>query len=331
MARILVFGAGGYIGIPLCEELQRRGHWVQAVDRFYFGKFPEMDSPPLQADIRTYTCGDGLFDVVIDLAGLSNDASADIDPDITRSINLDGAKHLAELAKRIGVQKYIYSSSCSVYGAGDHFNLRESDLCHPLTLYAECKLQIEDHLRFLENASFKPIILRNATVFGAAKRMRFDLAVNIMTLRAWREGVIYQMGGGEQWRPFVHVADVVATFCAMVESAEVSGTYNVGNTSLNYSIKQLVTMVKGQLPEARIHNIPDEADRRSYHVSFSRLAEVMQRPSTSVVSGIRTLMSALVQGQISGDDPTCYTLDWYRKLIEWDKRLGTLRIDGKIL
>lgn len=327
--RVLVFGAGGYIGIPLCEELERRGHFVQAADRFFFGKAPRLKSARLQADIRTYECGEGLFDAVIDLAGLSNDATADIDPHITRSINLDGARHLADLAKRVGVRKYIYSSSCSVYGSGAHDGLTETELCRPLTLYAECKVKIEDYLRSIAGGGFEPIILRNATVFGTAPRMRFDLAVNIMTLRAWREHLIYIMGGGHQVRPFAHVRDVVSAFAFAVESIDGSDTFNVGTE--NHSIEQLAGLVKLEIPAAALHHVPDDADRRSYHVSFAKFGSYGFRASISVSEGIRDVRNALIAAKIAGDDETGYTLGWYRKLIEWDRRLGAMRLDGRIL
>lgn len=330
MARILVFGAGGYIGIPLCEALAWRGHFVQAADRFFFGKYPELPGPKLHADIRSYQCGEGLFDTVIDLAGLSNDAAADIDPDLTRSINLDGAIRLADMAKRVGVRKYIYSSSCSVYGNGARRSLTEDDDCHPLTLYAQCKARVEDHLGRLAGDGFEPIILRNATVFGVAPRMRFDLAVNIMTLRAFRDHLIYIMGGGQQIRPFVHVLDVVAAFCLAVGEIDKADTFNVGANDMNCSIEQLAAIVSREFPFAAVHRIPDDPDKRSYHVAFDAIARLGYRTTFTVAAGIREIRNALVDGVIA-DDETGHTLDWYKKLIAWDQRLGKLRLDGRIL
>jgi nucleoside-diphosphate-sugar epimerase len=331
MARILVFGAGGYIGIPLCEALERRGHFVQAADRFFFGKYPKIGTAMLHADTRTYSCGDGLFDTVIDLAGLSNDASADIDPSLTTDINTAGAIRLATLAERSGIKFYIYASSCSVYGAGRHDNLRESDECRPLTLYAECKVRVEDYLRSLANESFRPIILRNATVYGVAPRMRFDLAVNVMTMRAWREGLIYIMGGGSQMRPFVHVLDVVEAFVLAVESICEAGTYNVGSNVQNATIDQIAAMVAREFPGVDIHRIPDDPDRRSYNVNFDKIKSAGFGTRRDLAGGIREVRGALTSGIVNAADPTCYTLDWYRQLIEWEKRLSRLRLDGRIL
>src|SRR5690242_13507485 len=216
MLNVLVFGAGGYIGIPLCAKLLERGHSVIALDRYFFGKErmnDVADKSRLQViaeDIRDF---DGALlkevDAVIDHAGLSNDASAEIKPEMTESINKHGASRLARLAKEAGVRRYVYSSSASVYGHGMRERLTENDECQPLTAYAESKLHVEKALLDLLGSNFEVVIFRNATVFGLAPRMRFDLAINIMTLRAWKERVIYVMGGGSQWRPFVHVNDVV--------------------------------------------------------------------------------------------------------------------------
>src|SRR5262245_43147378 len=224
MSKVLVSGAGGYIGVPLCAKLVELGHLVVGLDRYFFGK-TRIDGlsgnsqfEVIIEDIRDFDPAilKGV-DVVVDLAGLSNDASAEINSELTQSINMHGATRLARLAKDAGVRRYVYSSSASVYGQGSHEKLTESDECRPLTLYAESKLHVENVLASLTDSNFETVIFRNATVFGLAPRMRFDLAINIMTLRAWKERVIYVMGGGNQWRPFVHVSDVVRALIHGVE------------------------------------------------------------------------------------------------------------------
>lgn len=336
--KVLVAGAGGYLGIPLCEELMKREHQVTPVDRWFFGKFPlTMDGKSrggAVCDIRSIDSNqvDG-HDAVIDLAGLSNDASAAIDENLTTSINLQGAMRLATVAKEAGVKKYIYSSSCSVYGHGERIHLNEMDDCNPLTAYARSKIGVEGHLRSLASADFDPIILRNATVFGVAPRMRFDLAVNIMTLRAWRDGLIYVMGGGHQLRPFIHVQDVVMAFVMALERKEYTNdTFNVGGDDMNLPIDGLAKMIKSEFQTANIHRIPDDLDRRSYHVSFKKIRDALGfEPERTILDGIREVRQALVDGTISGDDPTCYTVQWYKSLMEWDKRLADIRRDGRIL
>jgi nucleoside-diphosphate-sugar epimerase len=342
MQRVLVTGAGGYVGIPLCRELVNRSYHVIALDRFFFGqdKLGDLSSNPAVQltvqDIRDIH-SDLLEDVygVFDLAGLSNDASAEIDPELTRQINLNGGLRLAKTAKEMGVKRYVYASSASVYGYGIKTSLIETDECKPQTLYAQSKIEVEKQLKALNGPSFEPVIFRIATVFGLAPRMRFDLAVNIMTLRAWKERVIYIMGGGEQWRPFIHVNDVVQVFVRVLEadSELVAGqTFNVGDDGMNYQIRQLAQFVLDVIPNVTIHNIPDDPDRRTYNLSFAKIKQMLGfEARTEVHEGIVEIKQALERGIVSGDDPTCYTLQWYRSLFEWEKRIQDLSINGRLL
>lgn len=363
MSRVLVFGAGGYLGIPICEALAARGHDVWPVDRWFFGKYPNVPgrtlhaNPMVRSDIRTFSADDlaalspdAPFDAVIDLAGLSNDLSAEIDPELTRSINIEGGKRMATLAKASGISRYVYSSSASVYGAGTKPMLTETDECRPLTLYARSKVEVEDHLRSIAGDGFEPVILRNATVFGVAPRMRFDLAVNVMTLRAHRDQVIMIMGGGEQHRPFIHVDDVVRAFVWAVESDNAAGeTFNVGTS--NHTIAEVAKKVSNEFPMARVMPIPDDPDKRSYSCSFAKLsaaswcerrddlnplmATMVGRTnllsfSVSIDEEITRMAKKLRDGSLK-DDPTCYTLQWYKSLLEWDYRFSQIRLDGRIL
>lgn len=350
--KILCAGSGGYLGIPIVNALIGRGHYVVALDRWFFGKYPT-PHPKLgieKDDIRNTAILDigreALpYDAVIDLAGLSNDLSAEIDPDLTRSINIDGGKRLATLAKEAGVSKYVYSSSASVYGAGTKPMLAETDECRPLTLYARSKVEVEDHLRSISGDGFDPVILRNATVFGVAPRMRFDLAVNVMTLRAHRDQVIMIMGGGEQNRPFIHVDDVVRAFVWAVEEGNAAGeTFNVGTS--NHTIAEVAKKVSNEFPMARVMQIPDDPDKRSYSCAFEKFNGAaklwfepeINRPnasdakpfSMSVGAGINHLARGLRDGSYR-DDPTCYTLQWYKSLLEWDYRISQIRLDGRVL
>ena len=342
MTKVLVSGAGGYVGIPLCKALLDRGYEIIALDRYFFGRERlEMGTGKgsltvVTGDIRSFD--DGLLagvDAVIDLAGLSNDASAEINPDLTRTINHQGGVRLARVAKAAGVRRYVYSSSASVYGHGTRDSLSETDACHPQTLYAESKLHVEGALRELASDDFETVILRNATVFGLAPRMRFDLAINIMTLRAWKERVIFVMGGGEQWRPFIHVNDVVRALLLGLEGdkAVVAGEiFNVGGDQLNYQIRQLAQFVLDVIPNTVVHKIPDDPDKRTYNLSFTKIKERLGfEPQIHVHEGIVEVKQALERSLVSGDDPTCYTLQWYRSLIDWQKRIQDLSIDGRVL
>ncbi len=341
MKRVLVTGAGGYIGVPLCEELLEKGYRVVGLDRFFFGrdKLSTVADHPnfeiLVEDLRYFDVA-RLRDVdaVMDLAGLSNDASAAIDPKLTTQVNYDGACRLFHAAKEAGIQRYVYSSSASVYGSGSKLELTEDDDCHPLTEYARTKLAAEQEILRLAGGGFEPVIFRNATVFGLAPRMRFDLAINIMTLRAWKKRVIYVMGGGDQWRPFIHVRDVVRAFLLGLESPsdKVAGQwFNVGSEDMNYQIKRLAQFVVDVIPNVELHNIPDDLDRRSYNLSFDKIRNILGfEPQVRVHEGIVEIKQALERGSIDGEDPTCYTLDWYTSLMQWDRRIKELSYNGSI-
>jgi nucleoside-diphosphate-sugar epimerase len=338
--KLLIAGAGGYLGIPIVNALLERGHYVVALDRWFFGKYPA-PHPKLgieKDDIRKTNILDiGReelpYEAVIDLAGLSNDLTSDIDPDLTRSINIEGGKRLATLAKQAGVKRYVYSSSASVYGAAAKPNLTETDECRPLTLYARSKVEVEDHLRSIAGDGFEPVILRNATVFGVAPRMRFDLAVNVMTLRSFRYGRIMVMGSGDQWRPFVAVKDVVSAFILAVEfpSKDVSGqTFNIGTSNL--TIGQLAKKVKNHFPMAETLTIPDDPDRRSYSCSFDKINTLASKwaDPVSIESEIDCMAKMLRSGELK-DAPETYTLQYYKSLLSWEKRLSEIRLDGRIL
>lgn len=342
MMRIMVTGAGGYVGIPLCRELLRRGHHVIALDRYFFGRDKLGDLPRngklkvIVQDIRDFDCSllDGV-EAVFDLAGLSNDLSSEIEPSLTHAINCEGGERVASAAKNMGVRRYIYSSSASVYGNGLKTNLIESDECRPQTLYARSKLHVENKLKEMQGAGFEPVIFRSATMFGLAPRMRFDLAINIMTLRAWKERVIYVMGGGGQWRPFIHINDVVDVFIRGLEADAdvVAGeTFNVGDDSMNYQIRQLAHFILDVIPNVEVHDIPDDPDKRTYNLSFGKLKQRLGfAAKTKVHEGIVEIKQALERGAVNGNDPTCYTLQWYKSLLDWQQRIEALSIDGKLL
>jgi nucleoside-diphosphate-sugar epimerase len=342
MKKIIVTGAGGYVGIPLCEELLRRGYHVVALDRYFFGMEKMNGSlfhPHLEIkkdDLRY--CDVSIFRnayAVLDLAGLSNDASAEIDVNLTKEINYKGAERFAREAKNHGVSRYVYSSSASVYGAGSKSSLSEGDDLLPQTEYAKSKVAIENVLMELKDETFHPTMLRNATIFGFAPRMRFDLAVNIMTMRAWKDHVVTITGGGEQWRPFVHVRDVVKAFITVLEAPLelVDGeVFNVGSTAQNYQIKQLAEMIKDVIPEVEVKVIQEDADKRTYNLSFDKIEKVLgYRATIPVKEGVEEIKEALENGMVNPDDPTCYTLQWYKSLLSWSKRINDLSYKGTIM
>ncbi len=331
--KVMIFGAGGYVGIPLCEELLARGHDVTAVDRWFFG-FKPKGCNLITADTR-YFERDAMagYDAVIDLAGLSNDATAEIDPELTFSINEFGGQHLVEIAKEAGVRRYIYASSASVYGHGAKAGLTEKDKVNPLTAYAKSKMSVEGYIVIASSPDFETVVLRNATIYGLAPRMRFDLAVNIMTLRAWKEKLIYVMGGGEQSRPFVHVSDIVSAFVFALEASSGKVANQLFNVvGENYKIARIAQIVANMMPHpVDIHNIPDDADKRDYDLSGEKLKSLGWSPKKTIADGVTEIMGALREGIFNPNDPRFYTLQYYRSLIEWDKKLSGLKLGGKLL
>lgn len=313
--KVFVAGAGGYIGIPLCEELVKRGHDVTAFDTWWFNKYPHADRIGLiHGDIRTVQ--DKWLrdvDVVIDLAGLSNDAAGDLDPELTKSINVDGAKHLIDAARRMGVRKYVYSSSASVYGSNPEPNLTVGAPLNPQTAYARSKVAVEEYLDKVDTPGFRTVILRNGTVYGPSKRMRFDLVVNRMVRDALLERTIHIGGRGDQWRPFIHVMDLVSVFADAMSWPYFSAypTFNVATE--NYQIAAIAGMVMAKLPAGvmlRWHSPPDPTDKRSYNISTLG----WQRRWRVVYDGIADVYNALELGTVRAEDPTAWTVNWYKTL-----------------
>jgi len=341
--KIFCAGAGGYIGMVLCKQLLETGHDVTAFDRYFFGHTPA-NCNIVVGDIRNIK-SEALegHDAVVDLAGLSNDATCEIDPEYTHRINKAGAKTLAVMANTAGIKRYVYASSASVYGHGESLGLTEESPVNPLTDYAKSKVFMEDWLLDDMVHNMEAVVLRNATVFGVSPRMRFDLAVNVMTMRAWRDKVIYVMGGGEQWRPFIHVYDVArAIIWALTAPKEaVAGqTFNVGSEENQCTIGTLANMITMKLPEAKIHRIPDNADERSYHLSFGKYRKAAGlvenrfpgiKTFVSVGDGILEVLDHLKCGVIDPSDPRTVTLNWYKAMLQWKQCLDNLAKNGPIL
>lgn len=340
MSKVMVTGAGGYIGTQLVRDLVNSGHEVTAVDRFFFGFEPISDLVKnknfkvLQKDIRDLTAAElSNHDAVCDLACLSNDPAGEIDPELTYQINRDGRIHVAEMAKKAGVKKYILSSSCSVYGQGEDPELTEKSSTNPISVYAKSTLQAEEHNLGLSDNNFSVTALRNATVFGLSTRMRFDLVVNLMTLTAFQKGRIIVMGGGLQWRPLVHLSDVSSAFQKVIQSenSKVNGEiFNIGLS--NFQIKNLAYLVREELPfPIEIDTAPDDPDKRDYNVVFEKAEKVLGfKAKTSVTEGIKEIYLALKAGKVDTGIKTV-TVQWYRNIIEAKKLLDEIVLDGRVI
>jgi nucleoside-diphosphate-sugar epimerase len=340
MSNVLVTGAGGYIGTQLVRDLVNNGHKVTAVDRFFFGEetLKEFISNKqvviLKKDIRDLNEKDFQSqEVVCDLACLSNDPAGEIDPKLTYDINRDGRIHVAKTAKRAGVGKYIISSSCSVYGKGEEPTLTEKSKTNPISVYAKSTLEAEQENISIADSNFSVTSLRNATVFGLSKRMRFDLVVNLMTLTAFQKRRIIVMGGGLQWRPLVHVSDVSRAFNAIISEKKINVNKEIFNIGLdNFQIKNLAHLVSEEFPfPVEIEIAPDDADKRDYNVVFEKAkTKINFKAEVSVVQGIREIYLALKSGIVDVGTQTV-TVQWYRNILEAKKLLDSIILDGRVI
>ena len=340
MSTIFVAGAGGYIGSVLLETLLDAGHTVRAFDRFFFRAEVLADLRPrsqleiVRGDTRSvdHRTLAGV-DVAIDLAGISNDPACDLDPSITKDINMTGAHHLAAIAKQAGVPRYIYSSSCSVYGQGSGDSSTEESVTNPVSLYAKSKVDAERELLALADDAFTVTILRNATVYGLSRRMRFDLVINLMTLYAYKHRRIHVLGGGKQWRPLVHVGDVASAFVTMMEAPrdKVSGQiFNVGSNEQNYQVYQIAQMVRDVVPHTEVEVVPDDPDRRTYLVDFSKIKNALDfKVRKTPYEGIVEIKQALERGKVD-DTIATRTVQYYRYLLEAEKLLQEVSYNGRI-
>jgi nucleoside-diphosphate-sugar epimerase len=313
---------------------------VVAVDRYFFGMDPIKDFignkniEILKKDIRDLTGKDFVgVDVVCDLACLSNDPAGEIDPQLTYQINRDGRIHVAKTAKEAGVKQYILSSSCSVYGQGEEPKLTEKSPTNPISVYAKSTLQAESANLDIADNNFSVTALRNATVFGLSNRMRFDLVVNLMTLTAFQKGQIIVMGGGLQWRPLVHLSDVSRAFISVIKSPIEKINKEVFNIGLdNFQIRNLAYIVRDELPiNIEIDLAPDDADKRDYNVVFDKAENTLGfRAETHVTDGVNEIYQALKSGKVDTGDKTV-TVKWYRNILDAQKLVDSVTLDGRII
>jgi len=278
--RVLVTGAEGYIGAMLVPYLEARGHVVSRLDTGYYvdGWFSR-GSPPvngwLRRDVRDVTIEDlrGL-DAVIHLADLSNDPLGAQDPAVTMNINYIGATRLARLCKDARVTRFLYSSSCSVYGVGSEEPRTEQSDKHPQTQYAECKVLVEARVSRMADEDFSPTYFRNATAYGVSPRMRFDLVLNNLAGLAWTTSRIALSSDGTPWRPLVHVLDICHAFaCALEAPREAihNEIFNVGQNSENYRVREIAEIIGEAFPGCAVTLGTSDGDSRSYRVNFDKI------------------------------------------------------------
>lgn len=278
--RVLITGHHGYIGSVLAPLLREAGHDVVGLDTFYYRGCDFSDigefEPALQLDVRDVAPSTlAGFDAIVHLAALSNDPLGDLNSSWTYAINRDGTVALARAAKEAGVRRFIFASSCSMYGAADGDTpLDEQAPLRPLTPYAESKVAAEQALWDLAGDGFSPVAMRNATVYGVSPRLRLDVVLNNLVAWAHTTGAIRLQSDGTSWRPLVHVRDVAAATATLLAApdAMVRGeAFNIGSAAQNYRIRELAEIVHDRLPACEVVFAEEASpDPRSYRVDFSK-------------------------------------------------------------
>jgi nucleoside-diphosphate-sugar epimerase len=339
--KILVTGVDGYIGARLAPWLHARGHTVVGLDTgfyrdgcFYLDPIGMPIAPQVTfKDLRRVTPADFAgIDAVVHLAELSNDPLGQHDPQITFRINHEGSVHLAESARAAGVRRFVYASSCSVYGIGTGEFLDESAPTAPQTAYAKCKVLVERDLLPFASDTFSVVFLRNATAYGPSPRMRFDIVLNDLCALAWTKKRIMMTSDGSPWRPIVHVEDIChAMACAVEAPADsVNGEiFNVGQTSENYRIRELAAIVAQAFRGCAVSAGPPSADNRSYRVLFDKIAAKLPgyRPQWTAQRGAEELYRLFERIELSAD---MYEFRAFTRLKQLEYLKRTAQLDREL-
>jgi nucleoside-diphosphate-sugar epimerase len=321
---VLVIGGAGYIGSALVQRLLKLGYQVRVLDLLVYGddSISEFYDHPnfelVRGDFRnidTVVRATKGMDAIVHLGAIVGDSACSIDQDLTVEINLRSTRTIAEVGKGFGVKRFVFASTCSVYGASDEI-LDERSVLRPISLYGRTKMESEKVLLSLTDVIFAPTILRFGTVYGLSSRPRFDLVVNILTAKAIQDGEA-GIFGGKQWRPLVHVRDVAEAIVLTLQAPlyNVRGQiFSVGSNEQNYQIADLGPIIKEMVPTARVVTQPKE-DNRNYRVRFNKIRNVLNfQPRYTVRDGIQEIIDAFATGKITDYRDPRYSNFGYLKL-----------------
>jgi nucleoside-diphosphate-sugar epimerase len=282
--KVLVTGTEGYIGSLLAPMLMQQGIEVVGVDTGFYKagwlyNATTLTAQTLNKDIRHIVPEDLVgIDAVVHMAELSNDPAGQLAPHITYDINHLGSVRLAEMAKAAGITRFVYTSSCSVYGVATEDIVSEASAVNPQTAYAKCKTLVEQDVQPLADDNFSPTFLRNATAYGASPRMRFDIVLNNLSGLAWTTNEIKMTSDGTPWRPLVHVLDICkAIVCTLQAPRDIvhNQVFNVGDSGSNYQVKQIAEFVAAAFPGCQLSFGKSDSDNRSYRVSFDKINSLL--------------------------------------------------------